>query len=190
VGYRDKIAEMVNYFRAVHAVNTAIFTAVGSNLMNEKIKSMLYYTEDIMKRFPDREIYFRPATQIDILNVRSGSKSIGGSSVDVYSIEPYVLKPGMLYAYYYDRVYKYLNIYDPSKERVKWEKPKDLFTPVTAVILPGRIVPAYLADVETPMSIALNYINLKSVLRPEHFKIIEKLWKIYFGDVGWGSGKS
>ena len=181
MSYRNKIAEIADYFRAVHAVHTAIFTIVMSKIMSETIQALIEYVVSIPKKFPEREIYFRPETQINILNIRSKTQHIGNSSVEIYSIEPYVINPRRLYAYYYDR--RFLYIYDPSKETVKREKSSDLFTPAPKVWSPSRIPLEYLAEVETPMSIALNYSNLKAVLRPEHFKVIEQLWKIYFGDI-------
>ena len=188
MSYRSEIAEIARYFKAV-LTNDYRYSKERYNLIHERnVEKMRdYISRILLDEQIDAEVVFTPKEPVELLDISRSYEYIwiGDSKVNIYSLKSYRLSPQSQYMYNSSTyklsprlrfVYHFNTVLNWLIFWRKADNSKD-------IVLTTFNIPQIFWDFLEILHIALNYRVWKAVMKPEHFKVIERLWKIYFGDM-------
>ena len=177
MAYRYKIAEITEYFSTI----TPFFYSFSKDIYNLKDEKNVQNLRDyVLRRLADisidEEVAFTPVKPIDILIFMKTFEYIKlySGNVNIYKLSVLELRPQSWYMYHFSTVRRRLAFWII--------KSAESGSTLRETMIDFDISSIYwsLPDI---MFIALNFRELKPIMKPEHFKVIEWLWKIYFGDI-------
>ena len=177
MSYRSEIAELAKYCGSVLKINylfkheTALKVDISDR--NPRIFDLTNSIDKIEKELPlNASASFNPKKKIYLLFVKIYHDVLRGRWAGICRFEVFSLKPNYNNAYQFSHIGK--------EERVL------VFIKGESPYYPDYIDMELIIShnsIEDIINFAQNYSILKEVLKPEHFKPYEKLWKLLFGDV-------
>ncbi len=161
MSYRSEIAELARYFKAVLTNDNRYSKEIYDLRYMRNVEEMgNYISRILLNERIDADVVFVPKEPVELLDIFR----------NIYSIKSYKLSPQSKYMYHFNTV---------RNELIFWRRVNNS----KDIVLTTFSIPQIFWSFLELLHIALNYRVWKAVMKPEHFKVIEQLWKIYFGDM-------
>ena len=182
--YWEKIAELADYFNTIDRFYDISYDRgkAGISYDNQRLRAFLQYidkiTAEMYRALPVHPVVFQPKEPVVVLFIDSLFESFyqRHELTPVYGFDYYVFNPDNLYSYeFYPETANTgrLEFWRAKGNNLRYERIAGL-----------EVIQEYrrIADI---LDFAINYPAFKKILKPEHFRSYEKLFRALFGDIKW-----
>ena len=181
MNYKSMLIELANYFKVVNSWIDSNLDEMHELMFEQNIEALKDYMRKMQEGFPTDIVHFSPKEVMNMLYVKMPNLQYiqrYNSYVHTFIIKSYKLSPQSQYAYYYSQDTEELFFEQIYYKQVSYSIrfPLRSYLIVELYLLPT-------SDLSFILNYALNYKVMKAVMKPEHFKYVEKSWRILFGDM-------
>ncbi len=178
MNYRSELAELTRFFSTVNSITNKYMTTYDKVLSgNPNIRMLKEYIENLFDSFSEGNVEFTVRRRTEILEIIKTSQYFSKyiENINTYYIKSYIINPSIKYSYDYDPTY--YEVLSILAKELNLEIIDIFVNPAFPYVYPDPF------NFLSAINLALNYDFIRSVLRPEDLKVINELWKIYFGDM-------